>query len=433
MWTDALPVLTRSEKVAILSIAVAISAGACTDPVGEPIEQGPRANGAIVFVAGPLPDYYPVQLFSMQEDGTQLRQLTDDINYKTAVATSPDGSRIAYAASDKAVTEESPEPEPSSIFVIDADGGGRKELCEACARTAYTFEPEPSDDVVDGPELYPVHNPLAWSPTASTLAVPAPTPGVVLIDIATGQTTTIPTPEPITAIAWSPDGNRLVLSHTWFMGEHTSLGILVPPEGTQVEREPEQRPGGIYLLEVGTSDVHEVVATPGLAHVHGWSSDGDRIAFTQVLDRSHTGEIAVYSVSEDRTWTVIPGELGGAPIGVGWSPSDDSIAALIDQHDEDSQTGKDLWVTPAGEPDLRALPLCSFDGAFDGDNCVRGSLVWSPDGTTVAYRAMLHGTPARSAVILQAVDDSFTDVALLDGASFDAGGEACCLAWLPAA
>jgi hypothetical protein len=106
---------------------------------------------------------------------------------------------------------------------------------------------------------------------------------------------------------------------------------------------------------------------------------------------------------------------------------------LIDQHDEDSQTGKDLWVTPADEADLRALPVCSFDGAFDGDNCVRGSLIWSPDGTTVAYRAMLHGTPARSAVILQAIDDSFTSVALLDGASFDVSGEACCLAWLPAA
>jgi Tol biopolymer transport system component len=429
-------VLTRSGKVAILSIAFAIAAGACIDPpVGEPIEQGPRANGAIVFVAGPLPDYYPVQLFSMEPDGTELRQLTDDISYKTAVATSPDGSRIAYAASDEELTEESPASEPSSIFVIDVDGGGRRELCQACARTAYTFEPEITGFEGTWYDTSPdaVPNSLAWSPTGSTLAVPAPTPGVVLIDIETGETTTIPTPEPVTAIAWAPDEKRLALSHTWFIGEGTSLGIMVPPEGTQLEREPEQRPGGIYVLELETSDIHEVVATPGLAHVHGWSSDGDRIAFTQVLDRSHAGEIAVYSVSEDRTWTVIPGERGGAPIGVGWSPRDDSIAALIDQYDEESRTAKDLWVTPADEADLRPLPVCSFDGAFDGDNCVQGSLIWSPDGTTVAYRAMLHGTPARSAVILQAVDDSFTDVALLDGASFDTAGGACCLAWLPAA
>ena len=421
----------RRWSVALIAVVLLAAVNCASD---EPIDGGPRGNGAIVFVAGPLPDYYPVQLFSMQEDGTQLRQLTDDISYKTAMATSPDGSRIAYTASDKELTEESPAPEPSSIFVIDADGGGRRELCHACARTAYTFEPEL--DTFEG-DLYdthprPVPNSLAWSPTGSTLAVPALTAGVVLIDIETGQTTTIPTPEPVTAIAWAPDGKRLALSHTWFIGEHTSLGIMVPPEGTQLDLEPDKRPGGIYVLEVETSDIHEVVATPGLAHVHGWSSDGDRIAFTHVLDRSDAGEIAVYSVSEDRTWTVIPGEQGGAPIGVGWSPRGDSIAALIDQYDEETRTAKDLWVTPADEADLRALPVCSFDGAFDGDDCVRGSLIWSPDGTAVAYRAMLHGTPARSAVVLQGVDGSSTDVLLLDGASFDVGGGPCCLAWLPA-
>lgn len=89
-------------------------------------------------------------------------------------------------------------------------------------------------------------------------------------------------------------------------------------------------------------------------------------------------------------------------------------------------------MTPTGDVDLQALPVCRFEGAFDGDQCARASLVWSPDGTTLAYRAMLHGTPARSAVILQGVDDPFTDVVLLDGVSFDIGEGPCCLAWLPA-
>lgn len=427
----------RSRKVAIVSMTLALVGGACAskDPIDEPSEHGPRPNGAIVFVASPLPDYGPMQVYSMQQDGSQLRQLTDDVSYKTAVAASPDGSRIAYAAFDSELTKESPSPEPSSIFVMDADGSSRRELCEACARTAYTFEPE--DTGFEGiwydtsPDAVP--NSLAWSPTGSTLAAPALTPGVVLVDADTSQTTTISTPEPVTAIAWAPDGKRLALSHTWFIGESTSLGVMVPPEGTQLEREPTQLPGGIYLLDLDGGEIDEVVSTPGLAHVHGWSSDGDRIAFTQVLGSRRAGEIAVYSVSEDRTWTVVPGEVGGAPLGVAWSPSDDSIAALIDQYDEESRTAKDLWVTPSDGPDLQALPVCRFEGAFDRDQCARASLVWSPDGTTLAYRAMLHGTPVRSAVILQAVDNSFTDVVLLDGASFDIGEGTCCLAWLPAA
>ena len=132
-------------------------------------------------------------------------------------------------------------------------------------------------------------------------------------------------------------------------------------------------------------------------------------------------------------WTVVPGQVGGAPLGVGWSPSGDSIAALIDQFDEESRTAKDLWVTPADEADPQPLPVCNFEGAVDRDQCARASLVWSPDGTMLAYRAMINGTQVRSAVILQAIDNSFTNVVKVEGASFDIGEGPCCLAWLPAA
>ncbi len=106
---------------------------------------------------------------------------------------------------------------------------------------------------------------------------------------------------------------------------------------------------------------------------------------------------------------------------------------MVEQGAEDSRTALDLFIASSDGSDLRGLPLCRFQGAFDGDNCLRGTFVWSPDGTTLAYRAMLHGTPARSAVILQGVDDGSTDVILLHGASFDIGDGPCCLAWLPAA
>ena len=401
----------------------------------EPIvARGPLENGPIVFAGVSDPgDPGPVQLYSMEEDGTDVRQLTDDSNYKTAVASSPDGSRIAYAAFDDELTESSPSPEPSSIFLVEADGSDRSVLCDRCARTAYAFEQDPFDDVAgDEGEFSVVPNSLAWSPGGSTIAVPAVTPGVLLIDVRTGETATIATPEPVTAIAWAPDGRRLALSHTYFSSLYgTSRGIRVPDEGTELEREPVEIPGGIYVLDLETDRLDEVVSSPGLAHVHGWSAEGDRILFAHVLDETKTGEISVYSVSGDRTWTVVPGGQGAAPLGVGWSPSGDSIAALVDQYDRESQLAKDLWVTPATDVELRSLPICHFEGAFDGDNCAQPAMVWSPDGAMVAYRAMLHGTPVRSAVILQGIDGSATDVVEIDAGSFYGGENSCCFLWLP--
>jgi hypothetical protein len=125
-------------------------------------------------------------------------------------------------------------------------------------------------------------------------------------------------------------------------------------------------------------------------------------------------------------------ELGQAGIGAGWSPAGDRFAALTDQYDEQAQQAKDLWVVSSDGTDRRGLPICRFEGAFDGDECARATIAWSPDGTTVAYRAVLSGTPIVSALIFQTVDGSSTRVVRLTGPTLDIGEGTCCLAWLPA-
>jgi Tol biopolymer transport system component len=414
-------------SVALIAFVIPLAAVNCASD--EPSDGGPRENGAIVFTAGDTLQGTSVELYSINEDGGSLRQLTDDGTVKTALSPSPDGSRLAYAAFGNELTEEASLPELSSIYLIDADGGGRRVLCETCSRTAYAFRWEPTD-IPYSPSVESVPNSLAWSPDGAVVAAPAANPGVLLIDTETGESSTIPTPEPITAIAWSPDGRSLAVSHTWFQPE-----MIVPREGTELGDRYEDQPGGIYLVDVATGDVNEVISTAGMAHVHGWSPDGDLIAYTQHAGTYEGNEVSMYSVSQETSWSVVPGKRWRWGLGGSWSPAGSRFAALVEQGAEDIRTAKDLFIASPDGTDLRVLPFCQIKGAFDGEYCMRGTTVWSPDGTSLAYRAFINGTPIVSALVLQGVDDSSTEVLRLDGPTFYTvwADDGCCLAWLPAA
>jgi Tol biopolymer transport system component len=428
--TDAVRVRSRSRGTALERAIFLLVLAAVSCASNDPLESSTPEDGVIVFTAGDTLQGPSSELYSINEDGSGLRQLTDDGTVKTALTQSPDGARLAYAAFGNELTEESSLPELSSIYVIDAKGNYRRVLCERCSRTAYAHRWEPTD-IPYHPSVESVPNSLAWSPNGSSVAAPAASPGVLLIDTGTGEASTIPTPEPITAIAWSPDGRTLAVSHTWFQPE-----VMVPREGTELSDEREGRSGGIYLVEVGTGDVEEVISTPGMAHVHGWSPDGDLIAYTAHAGTYEGNEVSMYSVSQDTTWRIVPGKRWQWGLGGSWSPTGDRIAALVEQGGEDIRTAKDLFIASSDGMDLRALPFCQVKGAFDGEHCMRGTMVWSPDGMFLAYRAFIRGTPIVSALILEDVDDSSTEVVRLDGPTFYTtwvDDEACCLAWLPAA
>jgi Tol biopolymer transport system component len=236
----------------------------------------------------------------------------------------------------------------------------------------------------------------------------------------------IDTDEPVTAVAWSPDGATVAASHTWFLSENNALGEMAPRSGTQwFENRAGERPGGMYVIDVDAGTVGEVLSTRGLAHVHGWTPDGRLIAYTRMAGHGRHAELAAYSVAERWSWPLVPGERGSADQGAAWSPDGTRLAALIRQMDDGPEPA--LWTTSTSGRDGTSHAVCSFEGASDGP-CFHASIAWSPAGDAIAYRASIQHTPLIPVIAIQEVGSG--DVRLLDLPGLFPGGTGyCCLSW----
>lgn len=383
-------------------------------------------GGTLIAFTAAHVDVAGNQLFVMSADGSGLKQLTHDADLKTALAWSPDGSFLAYAAVPQVGGVAAREDGGSSISVVRSDGTKRRLLCQACSRNAFTVQPSPECPDCVGPTDVLVPDSLAWSPNGSTLATPAVGGGVLLIDPDSGKVSRIPTPKPPTALAWSPDGSRLAVSHSWFLSANSgAIKIPNPGEEFTALTGSQKGGGGIYLIDRSAGSVEEVVATEGVAHVNGWMPDGDSIVFGRIAGHGKHAELAAYSVSEDRTGVVFAGKSGSAHLGVAIS-SAGGVAALIGHYNEEGLP-IGLATTVPGSTEPRETPACAYERAVDGGTCALPSPTWSPDGNTIAYRGALAGAPLTAVIVLTTDQGETIDVLPLPGLLPDYGS--CCLSW----
>ena len=415
-------------RAAFLTAIVSTTMTGCGRPVADRADH-PNGPGTIVFSAQPSTEDFIPQLFAIEGDGTGLRQLTSDETIKTSIAWSPDGSQIAYTALEFDPEREADQQNFTSIFSIALDGSDERQLCTACSRTLYSQVPGPGM-VIDnaGAADFGVPDSLAWSPDGTQLVAPASSNGLLVLDTVDGTSRVIDSDEPVTAVAWSPDGRTVAASHTWFLSPHSALGEMTPTNGTWwwENRTDQERPGGIYFIDVDGGTVQEVVSTQGIAHVHGWSSDGRLLAYSRIAGGGKHAELAAYSIEERRSWTLVPGERGSADQGAGWSPDGDRLAALIEQFDEEHDPM--LWTAAASGEDQSTVPACAYDGAMDGQ-CYSPGIAWSPDGSEVAYRANIQHTPLIHVLVLQAIGSDSPRVLELPELFPDFTSGYCCIAW----
>ena len=121
-----------------------------TDNPGYDAEATVGPDGTIVFTSLRDGD---LDIYTMDSDGGNLRRLTDRLGYDGGAFFSPDGSRICYRAHHPTAEEEKAEyvallerglvrPSRMEIWVMDADGSNKRQLTDnGAANFAPFFHP----------------------------------------------------------------------------------------------------------------------------------------------------------------------------------------------------------------------------------------------------------------------------------------------------
>jgi TolB protein len=220
----------RAHEAVLCALVVALSVHIAAVPAWA---TPPGSNGRIVFAqfVGANP-----QLFTMNADGSDVRQLTHLLpKHRTFTGNwAPDGSQVVFSEEHQAVTQ---------LSVVDADGTNQHKLF--------------------GDPWYLDFTP-SYSPDGSKLVFARCTPDFEGCSIATV----------------SADGSGGVTDLTDFI--HFKFEPVFSPDGSQIAFSAFGREGvtaAVWVMNADGSDLHRITAARLSARMSDWSPDGSRILF----------------------------------------------------------------------------------------------------------------------------------------------------------
>jgi len=278
----------------------------------------PSIPGEILFMSDRDGDW---ELYTVNADGTGLKQITNNEVDDWSGVYSPDGTKIAFDAKHGTA--------PGDIFVVNADGTGLKNLTSSFSEDAFaTWSPDGKQIVFERKinDTYRLHimnsdgsksrllNEVntggwsipAWSPVGSKIAFSGRMDGdteIYILDTEDDSITQITDNESIGDVwpTWSPDG--------------TKIAFLSNSDGSE----------NIFTINPDGTDRRQITQDDLFKTEPAWSADGKYIAFTKSDGTNSLGrsQSEIFLVTTDGIETFGPITVGEQ---ANWKPATSTTA-----------------------------------------------------------------------------------------------------------